>query len=54
MLMQRPVGGGGIVSLKEVLSAEEFEYMQKMAASRFDQIDRTLRELPREMLLVIR
>lgn len=54
MLMQRPVGGGGIVSLKEVLSAEEFEYMQKMAANRFDQIDRTLRELPREMLLVIR
>uniref|UniRef100_A0A0P4WLB2 ABC1 atypical kinase-like domain-containing protein n=1 Tax=Scylla olivacea TaxID=85551 RepID=A0A0P4WLB2_SCYOL len=54
MLMQRPMGGGGIVSLKEVLSAEEFEYMQKMAANRFDQIDRTLRELPREMLLVIR
>lgn len=54
MLMQRPVGGGGIISLKEVLSAEEFEYMQKMAANRFDQIDRTLQELPREMLLIIR
>ncbi|KAG0710206.1 putative aarF domain-containing protein kinase 5 [Chionoecetes opilio] len=54
MLMQRPVGGGGIASLKEVLSAEEFEYMQKMAADRFDQIDRTLRELPIEMLLIIR
>lgn len=52
--MQRPIGGGGTISLKEVLSAEEFEYMQKMAASRFDQIDRTLRELPREMLLIIR
>lgn len=54
MLMQRPVGGEGTISLKEVLSAEEFEYMQKMAASRFDQIDRTLRELPRQMLLIIR
>lgn len=52
--MQRPVGGEGTISLKEVLSAEEFEYMQKMAASRFDQIDRTLRELPRQMLLIIR
>ncbi|XP_063598592.1 uncharacterized aarF domain-containing protein kinase 5-like isoform X3 [Penaeus indicus] len=54
MLMQRPVESGGISALKNVLSSDELEYMQKMAASRFDQINEILQDLPRAMLLVIR
>ncbi|XP_071552105.1 uncharacterized aarF domain-containing protein kinase 5 isoform X3 [Panulirus ornatus] len=54
MLMQHPIQTGGVKLLKNVLSTDELEYMQKMAANRFDQINRTLRELPKEMLLIIR
>ncbi|KAK4310374.1 hypothetical protein Pmani_018065 [Petrolisthes manimaculis] len=54
MLMQHPVSAVGGKSLREMMSVQELEYMQKMAANRFDQIDRTLRELPREVLLIIR
>ncbi|XP_042885888.1 uncharacterized aarF domain-containing protein kinase 5-like isoform X4 [Penaeus japonicus] len=54
MLMQRPVESGGFSALKNVLSSDELEYMQKMAANRFDQINEILQELPRAMLLVIR
>lgn len=54
MLMQRPVDSGGISALKNVLSSDELEYMQKMAANRFDQINEILQDLPRAMLLIIR
>lgn len=54
MLMQRPVESGGISALKNVLSSDELEYMQKMAANRFDQINEILQDLPRAMLLIIR
>lgn len=54
MLMQHPVTAVGVKSLRDMMSVQELEYMQEMAANRFDQIDRTLRELPREVLLIIR
>lgn len=49
MLLQRPVKG-----LSDTLSATDAQYMQDMAAKRFDQITATLQQLPREMLLIIR
>lgn len=52
--MQHPVSAVGVKSLRDMMSVQELEYMQEMAANRFDQIDRTLRELPREVLLIIR
>ncbi|XP_076062663.1 putative aarF domain-containing protein kinase 5 isoform X2 [Oratosquilla oratoria] len=54
MLMQRPIQLGGFGKLATAITTEELEYMQEMAAKKFDQITVTLREIPREMLLVIR
>ncbi|KAG7177031.1 uncharacterized aarF domain-containing protein kinase 5-like isoform X3 [Homarus americanus] len=54
MLMQHPVLSKSFKLVKHVVSSEDLEYMREMAANRFDQINRTLREIPREMLLIIR
>lgn len=53
MLRQCPVQTGDFKALRDILSADELEYVQKMAANRFDQINKILRELPLEMLLII-
>nr|XP_053632138.1 uncharacterized aarF domain-containing protein kinase 5-like isoform X3 [Cherax quadricarinatus] len=54
MLMQRPVETQSFQLFKNVLTSDDLEYMQKMAARRFDQINRILQEIPQEMLLIIR
>lgn len=54
MLLQRPVVSLMTGSLADTLSLADARYMQEMAQQRFDQITLTLRQLPREMLLVIR
>ncbi|XP_045620949.1 uncharacterized aarF domain-containing protein kinase 5 isoform X3 [Procambarus clarkii] len=54
MLMQHPVQGQSFQLLKNVMSAADLEYMQEMTAGRFDQINKILREIPKEMLLIIR
>ena len=53
--MQRPVSNQTLtVSTLNNLSIKDQQYMQKMAAERFDKIMVNLKSMPRTMLLAIR
>lgn len=55
MLTQRPVDSRGLGSLRTLFVSEaEAQYMVEMAASKFDKIIFILRQLPKEILLIIR
>lgn len=53
VLFQQPLRFKG-AQVKSKLTKEDIEYMQKVAKERFDLIMDTLREMPRNMLFVVR